>query len=327
MLKNLTIGSLSLCNNLFLAPMAGITNLPVRLMARHMGASLCFTEMVSSEGLIREESKSFQIIKSSDNDRPLGIHIFGDDPLTLAESARLVEEHGDLIDINMGCPVRKVINSGAGCALLREPAKAGNIIGKVRKAVSLPLTIKIRTGWDSAQPTFLEIARIAESEGCDAITFHPRSRTQMFAGKANWAMIAELKQAVKIPVIGSGDLFTSQDVVSMLEFTGCDGAMIARGSLGYPWIFRESLNLLKGEELQPPSLLERLEVALNHLELFICIAGEKRAIREMRKHLSWYARGIPGAARLRAMVNIIEEKEPLIQLLHQFFGNREMSDA
>jgi nifR3 family TIM-barrel protein len=327
MLKNLTIGSLSLCNNLILAPMAGITNLPVRLLARDQGASLCFTEMVSSDGLIREGKKSFELLKSSGDDRPLGIQIFGDDPETLAESARLVEEECDLIDINMGCPVRKVVNGGAGSAILREPARAGEIIGRVRKAVSLPLTVKIRAGWNSDQPAFLEIARIAEAEGCDAITLHPRARTQMFGGKADWSMIAELKRALKIPVIGSGDLFTSRDVVSMLESTGCDGAMIARGSLGYPWIFRESLNLLKGEETQPPSMKERLEAALNHLEIFIAIAGDRRAIREMRKHLAWYSRGVPGAAKFRAMINIIEEREPLIQLMRRFFEEREITDA
>jgi tRNA-dihydrouridine synthase B len=327
MLKNLEIGGLSLCNNLILAPMAGITNLPVRLLARAQGAGLCFTEMVSSDGLIREGKKSFGLLKSSMDDRPLGIQIFGDNPQTLAESARLIEEECDLIDINMGCPVRKVVNNGAGSALLREPSRVAEIIGRVRKAVSLPISVKIRAGWSSDQPAFLEIARIAEAEGCDAITLHPRARNQMFGGKAEWAMIAQLKSALKIPVIGSGDLFTSRDVVSMLDFTGCDGAMIARGSLGYPWIFREALNLLKGEEPLPPSLPERLEVALNHLEIFIGIAGEKTAIREMRKHLAWYARGVPGAARFRAMVNTIEEREPLIRLMHRFFEDRERPDA
>ncbi|HTY20735.1 MAG TPA: tRNA dihydrouridine synthase DusB [Geobacteraceae bacterium] len=323
MLKQLKIGSLSLRNNLLLAPMAGITNLPVRLMARELGASLCFTEMVSANGLVRDGQKSFELLQSSSEDRPLGIQIFGDDPMLLAESARLVEGGGDLIDINMGCPVRKVVNGGAGSALMREPARVGEIIRRVKKAVSLPLTIKIRIGWNADEPSFLEIARIAENEGCDAITLHPRCRSQMFGGIADWTKIAELKQYVKIPVIGSGDLFNCMDVAAMLELTGCDGVMIARGSLGYPWIFRESLQLLKGEEPLPPSPEEKLEVSLRHLELFVGLAGERVAVREMRKHLSWYARGIPGAARFRTMVNIIEGREPLTQLLHDFYRGME----
>lgn len=320
MLKQLTIGSLSLANNLILAPMAGITNLAVRLIARECGASLCFTEMVSSNGLVRDGKKSLELLHSSPEDRPLGIQIFGDDPFSLAESARLVQDHGDLVDINMGCPVRKVVGSGAGCALMREPARVGDILGRVRKAVSLPLTIKIRIGWNADEPSFLEIARIAEAEGCDAITLHPRLRSQMFAGEADWSKITELKHSVKIPVIGSGDLFSSGDVVEMLKVTGCDGAMVARGSLGYPWIFRESLQILGGEEPTPPSAEERLNVALRHLDLFVGMEGERMAVLEMRKHVSWYAKGLPGAARFRNMVNLIDGRETLTQLMHDFFG-------
>jgi nifR3 family TIM-barrel protein len=323
MLKPLTIGQLNLKNNLLLAPMAGITNLPVRLIARDCGASLCFTEMVSSNGLVRDGRKSFELLHSTPEDRPLGIQIFGDDPKLLAESARLVEGHGDLVDINMGCPVRKVVNSGAGSALMREPELVREIIGKVRRATALPLTIKIRIGWQRDEPSFLEIARIAEAEGCDAITLHPRCRAQMFGGDADWSKIAELKNAVGIPVIGSGDLFSAQDIVAMLDSTGCDGAMIARGSLGYPWIFREAREILSGAEPSRPTPCERLAVALRHMELFMELAGERVAVQEMRKHFSWYAKGIPGASRFRNMVNIIEGIEPLIQLLQEFFGGAE----
>jgi len=323
MLKPLTIGKLTLQNNLLLAPMAGITNLPVRLIARECGASLCFTEMVSSNGLVRDGWKSFELLHSSPEDRPLGIQIFGDDPSLLAESARLVEGHGNLVDINMGWPVRKVVNSGAGCALMREPKRVREIISKVRRVTSLPLTIKIRIGWQRDEPSFLEIARIAEAEGCDAITLHPRCRAQMFGGNADWSKIAELKQAVSIPVLGSGDLFSATDIAAMLGETGCDGAMIARGSLGYPWIFREAREILSGMKPSLPTPGERLEVALHHLELFIELAGERMAVQEMRKHFSWYAKGIHGAARFRNMVNIIEGIEPLTQLLQEFFGGAE----
>ena len=311
-------------NNLLLAPMAGITNLPMRLLARECGASLCFTEMVSVNGLVREGEKSFELLQSSPADRPLGIQLFGDDPRFLGEGARLAAGYGDLVDINMGCPVRKVVNSGAGSALLREPGRVREVIREVRRATPLPLTIKIRTGWQADEPSFLEIARIAEAEGCDAITLHPRSRAQMFEGDADWSRIAELKAAVKIPVIGSGDLFSARDIVAMLSSTGCDGVMVARGSLGYPWIFREALEMLAGREPSLPSSDEKLAMALRHLELFIDLAGERAAVREMRKHLSWYARGIAGAARFRNLVNIIEGEETLIHALHDFFRGAEI---
>ncbi|WP_298268059.1 tRNA dihydrouridine synthase DusB [Geobacter sp.] len=319
MLKPLAIGSLALENNLVLAPMAGITNLPMRLLAREQGAALCFTEMVSVNGLVRDGQKSFDLVRSIAADRPLGVQLFGDAPETVAEGARLVEADADLIDINMGCPVKKVVGTGAGSALLREPAKVREIVRAVRRATRLPLTVKIRSGWSCGEPNFLEIARIAEGEGCDAITLHPRSRSQMFEGRADWTHIAELKRAVGVPVIGSGDLFTAADVVAMLEDTDCDGVMVARGALGNPWIFRQALDLLAGRGETTPSPDERLRVALRHLELFIETAGERVALMEMRKHLSWYSHGVPGAARFRKDINTIEGKGALLEALRRFF--------
>jgi tRNA-dihydrouridine synthase B len=319
MIKPLKIGSLLLDNNLLLAPMAGITNLPMRLIARSEGAALCFTEMVSVNGLIRDGKKTFEIIRSVSGDRPLGIQIFGDDPALMAEGARLVAEHGDLIDINMGCPVRKVVAGGAGSALLREPAKVAAIIRGVRRATDLPLTIKIRTGWEAGTDRYREIGRIAEEEGCDAVTLHPRSRSQMFAGKADWTCIRELKEAIRLPVLGSGDLFTPEDVRAMFDQTGCDGVMIARGALGNPWIFRETLELLAGREPRSPELPEREAVILRHLELFIELFGEQIALREMRKHLCWYARGLPGAARFRDLVNRLGSGSELTRTVKDYF--------
>lgn len=323
MLKRFKIGSLTLRNNLILAPMAGITNFPMRLMAREYGASLCFTEMVSVNGLVRNGKKSFDLLQGSPADRPLGIQLFGDDPRVLAEGARLVEGYGDLVDINMGCPVRKVVSTGAGSALLREPERVRAIIRGVRQATNLPLTIKIRIGWQADEPNYLEIARIAEAEGCDAITLHPRSQSQMFEGDADWSRITELKRSVNIPVIGSGDLFSARDIFAMLDQTGCDGVMVARGALGYPWIFREALDILSGRDIHLPTPAEKLSTALRHLELFVDLAGERVAVQEMRKHFSWYSRGLTGATRFRTMVNIIEERETLIHVLHDFFGNAE----
>jgi nifR3 family TIM-barrel protein len=319
MVRPLTIGGLSLANNLLLAPMAGITNLPVRLLAREQGASLCFTEMVSVNGLVREGVKSFALLQSTSADRPLGVQLFGDDPELLAEGARLVAGYGDLIDINMGCPVRKVVGTGAGSALLREPGRVRAIIRAVRQATDLPLTVKIRTGWTAETANFLEIGRIAADEGCDAVTLHPRSRAQMFEGRADWAQLSDLREALPIPVLGSGDLFRAADVAAMLADTGCAGVMLARGALGNPWLFRESLALLEGKTAEPPTPAERLAVACRHLELFVAQAGERVAVREMRKHLSWYVRGVPGAAQFRHEVNGIAELGPLKELMDEFF--------
>lgn len=320
MIKNLKIGSLTLPTNLILAPMAGITNLPMRILSRVQGASLCFTEMVSVNGLVREGKKSFDLVRSTPEDRPLGIQIFGDDPAIMGDGARLVEPYGELIDINMGCPVRKVISSGAGSALLREPERIRAIIREVRRATRLPLTIKIRAGWTAEEENFLEIGRIAEEEGCDAITLHPRSRAQMFEGRADRAKIAALKRAISIPVIASGDMFTAADIASTLAETGCDGVMVARGALGNPWIFREALQLAAGKQVVPPTAAERLAVTLRHLQLFIELHGEKVAVREMRKHLSWYAHEVPGAARFRSLVNGLATSEEMIGALRDFFG-------
>ena len=319
MQKTVAIGSLTLKNRVFLAPMAGITNLPMRLMARQQGASLTFTEMVSVNGLTREGKKSFELLKSAPADRPMGMQLFGDDPQMLAEAARLVEGYGELIDINMGCPVRKVVATGAGSALLKEPLKVADIVSCVRRATKLPFTVKIRTGWVCGDDSFLEIGRIAQEEGCDAVTLHPRSRAQMFEGRADWSRIAELKGALDIPVIGSGDLFTPQDVVAMLKETGCDAVMVARGAMGNPWIFRESLALLSGTEPATASAAERCDAVCNHLALFCEMQGDRVALMEMRKQLSWYAKGLPGAAQFRAAVNRIEDTAELVRAMEGFF--------
>jgi nifR3 family TIM-barrel protein len=322
MKNRLKIGSLELADNLLLAPMAGITNLSMRLLAREQGASLCFTEMVSVNGLVRDGEKSFALMRGVPADRPLGLQLFGDDPDLLAEGARLSAGYGDLIDINMGCPVRKVVGSGAGSALLQNPGKVGAIIAAVRRATSLPLTVKIRSGWSADSLNYLLIGRIAQEEGADAVTLHPRTRSQMFEGRADWQHIALLKNALTIPVIGSGDLFTAEDVCAMLRETGCDGVMIARGALGNPWIFRESLALQRGQEKNPPSPEEKYAVAMRHLARFIDNSSERVAVREMRKHLCWYARGVQGAAQFRSAVNRLEDRTGLEKAMYDFFMQR-----
>ncbi len=299
MLKQLTIGSLVLQHNVVLAPLAGITNHAFRRLCRIQGAACAFTEMVSVNGLVREGTKTLALLNSSANDRPLGIQLFGDRPADLAEAARMVEPYGDLIDINMGCPVRKVVSTGAGSALLRDTLQIAAIIREVRRATRLPLTIKFRSGWNAGDDVFVEVAKIAEQEGCDAVTLHPRSRSQMFSGLADWDQIRCLKQEVSIPVIGSGDLFRATDCLTMLEQTGCDGVMVARGALGNPWIFRQVRILAECGYVPPVTNRERSEMIRLHLELFRSDSGDLIAVREMKKHIAWYARGFSGAAEIR----------------------------
>ena len=303
MLRPLTIGSLVLRHNVVLAPLAGITNLPFRMICRQEGASLAYTEMVSVNGLVREGIKTLALLKSSHGDRPLGIQLFGDKPDDLAEAARMVEGYGDLLDINMGCPVRKVVCTGAGSALLQEPLKIAAIIRAVRSATTLPLTIKIRSGWHCGDNVFQEVGRIAEAEGCDAITLHPRSRTLMFSGQADWMQLKEMKAALTIPVLGSGDLFTPDDCLRMLQEAGCDGIMIARGALGNPWIFRQVLELSQSGTCTPVTTVQRADTIEKHLNLFIEDRGEAIAVREIKKHIGWYAKGFAGASEIRRTAN------------------------
>jgi nifR3 family TIM-barrel protein len=316
------IGSLELADKLLLAPMAGITNLPVRLLARRQGAALCYTEMVSVNGLIRDGAKSFALMKSSPEDRPLAVQLFGDDPEILARGAELSVGYADLIDINMGCPVKKVVAGGAGSALLQEPERVRGIIRAVRRVTRLPLTVKIRSGWGADSINYLLVAKIAEDEGVDAVTLHPRTRAQMFEGHSDWQQIAALKQALAIPVIGSGDLFTAADIVAMFSETGCDAVMAARGALGNPWLFRSARALLAG--LQPPevTMAERRDVALSHLQLLIADVGAAVAVKEMRKNLCWYAKGVAGAAHFRGEVNRIDSMEEMERAINTFFSRQ-----
>lgn len=314
MLKSLTIGALVLPHNVVLAPLAGITNLPFRLICHQEGASFAYTEMVSVNGLVREGVKTLALLKSCPEDRPLGIQLFGSDPADLAEAARMVEGYGDLIDINMGCPVRKVVGTGAGSALLQDPLRIAAIVRAVRSATSLPVTIKIRSGWHTDRHVFLDVARIAEAEGCNAITLHPRSRSQMFSGQADWDQIAEIKSALTIPVLGSGDLFTPEDCLRMLQQTGCDGLMIARGALGNPWIFRQTLELAQKGSYLPVTVTDRADTIVRHLALYCQENDSATAVREMKKHIGWYARGFSGASEIRRAANQARSTDDILSL-------------
>ncbi len=314
------IRKLSLANNIWLAPMAGISNLPYRRIMKRFGAGLVFSEMISANGLCRGGKQTRELLASSPDERPLGIQLFGEDPLLLARAATLAEGHADLIDINLGCPVKKVVRSGAGSALLRNPTQIAGIVAAVRRATRLPLTVKIRSGWSLQSVNYLETARIAETEGADAVTLHPRTRCQGFSGHSDWEHLRELKAAVKIPIIGSGDIFTADDALRMLRETGCDGVMIGRGGYGNPWLIRDIKARL--DELPPPpppSPAERMEVAFQHLGLHLDSFGPHKTLLDMRKHLCWYSRGLTDAATFRAAINHARSIAEMEDIMREFF--------
>jgi hypothetical protein len=316
----LTIGSLQLDNPLILAPMAGITSLPFRKTMKSFGASLVFTEMISANGLIRDGRKTFELLETCLEEKPLGVQLFGDDPAVLAEATRMVAEQADLLDINMGCPVKKVVRSGAGSALLQKPLHIGRIVESVRSVFSGPLTIKIRSGWDQASTNFLEVGRIARAAGVDAICLHPRTRSQGFGGEADWQQIAELKASLDIPVIGSGDLFSALDIVEMLKLTACDAVMIARGGYGNPWIFSQAAAILSGGLAVEPSPQERWHTAQQHLHWHAEQFGEQKSLVEMRKHLSWYVRGLTGASLFRSQLQKLTQWDELMSFCEAYFN-------
>lgn len=319
----MNIATLKLNSPVLLAPMAGISNLAYRRIMKEYGAALVFTEMVSCNGLIRDGRKTLELVRSRQEEAPLGIQLFGAEPEVVAESVKNLNGAGDLIDVNLGCPVNKVVRSGAGSALLKDPARVAALLGRLRKATTKPLTVKIRAGWDSESVNFIEIGRIAEDSGVDAVTLHPRTRTQGFSGKADWSQLAQLKQALSIPVIGSGDIFTPDDALNMLQTTGVDGIMIGRGGYGNPWLIRNILRRLGGHDDIAPTPQEKLEVGLRHLDYHCEDLGIKKTMFEMRKHLCWYSRGLSGAPLYRAAVNRSASLEELVQTTRDFFARAE----
>lgn len=313
------IGSLKLENPIFSAPMAGISDLPYRLIMKRHGAALVYSEMISANGLFYNGKATRKLLQSSREERPLAVQLFGDTPERLADATIQVEEHGELIDLNLGCPVRKVIRSGAGSALLREPGKVARIIAAVRSATTRPLTVKIRSGWDHGSVNFMEIARIAVEEGVDAVTLHPRTRSQMFGGAADWTQIKTLKRALSVPVIGSGDLFSAECIKTMFEQTGCDAVMIGRGGYGNPWIIQQALNLLANKPPGQPTIDARFAVAKEHVRLCLETFGPQKTLGHMRKHLCWYARGLEKSAGFRSDINQTRTVDEMNKLLENFF--------
>jgi nifR3 family TIM-barrel protein len=315
------IGTLSLKSRMILAPLAGITNLPFRLINREFGVGLTFTEMISANGLVRGMEKTRRYLNFHPGDTPLGVQIFGSDPAVLAEAAKIVTDLGaDLLDINMGCPVRKVVKSGAGAALMKDPARIGAILATVRKMTPLPLTVKLRAGWQQQCINVMEVSRIAEDSGVDAVIVHPRTAEQGFGGKADWSLITRVKAQCRIPVIGNGDIKKASDALGMMRMTGCDAVMVGRGCLGNPWIFEQIRECLDGrEEPLPPSLIRREQMIGRHLALELSSAGDAVGLKMFRKHLLWYTRGLKGGAPFRQMISAVEDKTLMLDKLHAFF--------
>jgi nifR3 family TIM-barrel protein len=319
--KNLKIGSLSIENDLVLAPLAGITNLPLRLLAKEAGCGLVFSEMISANALFHKTPKTFCLLKSVPEERPLAVQIFGADPEIMAASARMIANAGaDIIDINFGCSVKKVIKTGAGVALMRTPKLAQKILTAVRKAVLIPVTIKIRSGWDSSGEQASEIARVAEGCGVDAISFHPRSATQGFKGVADWSQIARLREMVGLPIIGNGDIVTYKDALQMKYETGCDGVMIGRAAIGNPFIFSQILSTYKNEPVHLPDITQRFEILRRYLDASVDYLGEFHACRMMRSRLCWFVKGLPYASVFRKSIRKITTRKEAHDRINEFFN-------
>lgn len=314
------IGDIKLAAPLALAPMAGITDLPFRLICRRLGCGMTVSEMVSAKGLLYKNVKTTEMLRIDDGERPTAIQLFGSVPEELAEAARMVEAGGaDVIDFNMGCPVPKIVNNGEGSALMKQPQLAHDILAAMVKAVKIPVTVKFRAGWDDSNRNAVEIAKAVEAAGVSAVAVHGRTRQQFYEGKADWGIIAEVKQAVKVPVFGNGDIFTVEDGLRMLAETGVDGLMIGRGADGNPWIFRELAAVLRGEERPAaPSLQERLAQAAEHLDMLIDYKGEHISVKEMRRHISAYLKGLPHAAEFRGRFHKVDTREQFMELLAEY---------
>lgn len=317
----LKIGQLELGQGLILAPMAGITDLSFRRIAKSFDVDLVTSEMVSSEGLVRNRASTKMLLQSHAEEKPLAIQLFGSDPKVVAEAARIVADEGaDIIDLNMGCPVPKVVRQGAGAALLRNPETVAMLVDAVRQAVSIPVTVKTRSGWSQSKINVLEVARVAEDAGADAITIHPRTAKQGFSGSADWPLIARVKQAVNIPVIGNGDVTRPEDVGKMRKLTQCDGVMIGRGAMGNPWIFEQARQLTKGQPLYGPTPQERLDVVRRHLELYEESLHGRQSLSGVRSRLMWYSKRLHGSARLRASLSDCRHLEDMIKICEDFFS-------
>lgn len=317
------IGDIETYNNIFLAPMAGITDIAFRRICKSFGCGLVYTEMVSAKGMYYKSENTAVLTQIDEEERPVAVQIFGSNPDIMAYAAKQLEKDGaDIIDINMGCPTPKIVNNGDGCALMKKPDLVGKIIAAVVQGVKIPVTVKIRKGWDEGNANAIEIASIAQENGAKAITVHGRTREQFYSGKADWEIIRKVKKEVTIPVIGNGDIFTPQDAKNMMEETGCDGVMIGRGAQGNPWIFERTIEYLKSGAILPePSVKEKVNMILEHMDKLIELKGEYVGIKEMRKHIVWYLKGLPNSSRLKNQVFNITQRGKIEKLLREYMNS------
>lgn len=313
------IGNVHIENDVALGPMAGVTDLTFRLICKEFGCGLVFTEMVSAKGIYYKDHKTKELMRIEEEERPVALQIFGSDPDIMSEVTSRINNHNhDILDINMGCPTPKVVKNGDGSALMKSPELIGKIVRAVSQASTKPVTIKIRKGWDDENINAVEVAKIAEANGAAAISVHGRTREQFYTGKADWDIIKDVKKAISIPVIGNGDVFSTEDAKALKEYTDCDGIMIARGAQGNPWIFKEVDHYLKtGNILSEPSIREKIDVVKRHLHMLIEEKDEYIAIREMRKHCSWYLKGMKNAAKIRNKINRAETVDELEEYLSE----------
>ncbi|WP_092727490.1 tRNA dihydrouridine synthase DusB [Romboutsia lituseburensis] len=314
------IGNLELDNKVFLSPMAGVTDLPFRLICKEQNCGMLYTEMINAKALCYDDENTKKMLKIEEAEHPVAVQIFGSDPDFMGRAAEIMNEYpNEILDINMGCPAPKVIKNGDGSALMKNPKLAEEVLKAVVKNSKKPVTLKIRKGWDDNSINAVEIAKIAEASGISALAIHGRTREQYYSGKADWNIIAEIKNNIGIPVIGNGDVFSVEDARNMLDKTNCDAIMIGRGAQGNPWIFKRINHYMQtGEILPEPALEEKINTAIKHLDLAVKEHGEYIAVREMRKHIAWYLKGLRNSARIRDEINKIESHQEVVNRLNEY---------
>lgn len=320
-MRSWKIKNIKIDNQIVLAPMAGVTNIAFREVCKEYGCGLIFTEMVSDKAILHRNQKTLEMLRLEQSEHPIAIQLFGGEVESMVEAAKYLDEHSecDIIDINMGCPVNKVVKNKAGSYLMQVPDLAFEIVSKIVKSVKKPVTVKLRAGYDSQHINVIEMAQLMEKAGASALSIHPRTRAQMFTGQADWSLIKQVKEVVKIPIIGNGDIKTSADAKSMLEETGCDAVMIGRGALGKPWLIKQSLNHLQGLNEEELSLKEIKVLILNHLERLCQLKGEKIGVSEIRSHISWYLTGLKNNTKVKQKINTLTTKKEIQDVIEEYF--------